>query len=292
MQTALSLSALTNNSSSVSSDSDRISDSRVTNGDSKRTPNMRLRFDQAHTIETRNPCVVEQAIQGNHLAIQSFLQRLLHRPSSAEFNSATLRNNYQSSERLIVKSLSDRSIVGHVQLEPQTIRFGRSEIPISRFRDLALLPEYRRRGYDDRLLASAEKEAKRSGAMLMVTQGEDYKLLRKNGWALLGSDPVSMVSPQRLLGQLPAPAQPESPFYASQMPTWSVRIGRLTDLDALSTLYETKYGKSYGNVLRSKEKWSWLISKRAHDRIYLFIENDQPLAYVVVRGASVMSLSI
>lgn len=288
MQTAVSSNALS--ASTAVSGSDRIPAKGVTCGVPARKPNMRIRIDRAHVPKTRDPCAVEPAIQGNHLAIQRFLQRTLHRPSIAEFNSSTLRPSYQSTERLIVKNRDDRSIEGHVQLEPQTIRFGRSEIPVARLRNLAVLPEHRQQGYDGTLLGFAEAEAKRNGAMLMLTQGEDSKLLKSNGWVSLGSDPVSIVSPQRLLGQLPPVAEPESPFYQSEMPTWQVRIGRLTDVESLRSIYERVQQESYGGVVRDAEKWSWMISKRAHDRIYLFIENDEPLAYVIVRGASLIEL--
>ena len=261
----------------------------------QRAPTMRLRFDQQNSLDvgkySREPEPnVVHAIQGNHLAIQTFLQRQLHRPSRAEFSSANLRPDYQPSERLIIKSPIDQTLIAHVQLEPQTIGFGHVEIPISRFRDLAVLPEFRHRGFGDRMLLEAEAEAKRSGAMLMVARGEDYKLLKKHGWSTLGSDPVSIASPQRFLGQLPAPKEPESPFYASRMPTSEVRIGRLTDVDDLFALHQQDQARAYGPVVRTKERWAWLMSKQSHDRIYLFIENDVTMAYIVVSGSSIVEL--
>lgn len=252
---------------------------------------IRLRFDGAHRARGRSTCQVEPAIYGNHLAIQNFLQRTLHRPTRVEFNSALARPDYDPSERLITKNPEDKTITGHIQIESQLIRFGRSEIPVARIRDFAMLPENRHQGFDELLLASAEAQAKRNGAMLLIARGEDYRFLRRNGWSMLGSDPTSVVSPQRLLGQLPAAAKPESPFYADKMPQTEVRIGRLTDVEVLSRIYDTAYDRNYGAMLRSPEKWSWLISKRAHNRIYVFSENGQPLAYVVVRGANVLELA-
>ena len=77
------------------------------------------------------------------------------------------------------------------------------------------------------LLLAAEQGARRSGAMIMMTRGSDEEALGRCGWVSLGDDPVSIVSPQRLLGQLPAPRKPESPFYANSMPRSNVQLGRL-----------------------------------------------------------------
>ncbi len=301
MQTALSVRAVSSTSTTVASSNrseenssaarkiDSQTSTLARSSGSQGNVNIRLRIDGPHQ-RLREPIAVEPAIHGNHLAIQGFLQRSLHRPSKAEFNSALMRPGYDPSERLIVKDPKDKTVAGHVQVQSQTIRFGRSEIPVGRLRDFAMLPEFRHRGVDRKLLAEAETLAKRNGAMMMVARQEDYRFLKSNGWSVFGSDPVSIVSPQRLLGQLPAPAEPESPFYADKMPQWEVRMGRLTDVEALSSLYESSFSQSYGSVVRSLEDWSWLISKRAHDRVYQFIEDGQPLAYVVVRGASVLEL--
>lgn len=159
-----------------------------------------------------------------------------------------------------------------------------------RMRDLAVLPEYRNGGYDSEMILAAEANAKSSGAMMIVARGENYKLLKQHGWTVLGSDPVSIVSPQRLLGQLPMPAVPESPFYASKMPDTNVRIGRLTDAESLSSIYTQHHGETTGTQVRSPQMWSWLLSKQSHDRIYIFTENGSDVAYVVLRGASVPEL--
>ena len=261
------------------------------------TPSIRLRIDRSHSCElppdglaSCNQPAVEPAITGNHWAIHAFLQRQLYRPSNAEFVSATQRPGYQPEERLIVKSPIDRSIIAHGQVEPQTIRFGTAEIPVARLRDLAIPPEFRRRGYADRMIRAAEALARKSGAMLMVARGEDYRLLRSHGWAVMGSDPVSIVSPRRLLGQLPAPPVPESPFYASRMPETRVSIGRLTDLESLQSIYERQHGATTGTRVRSRDMWSWLIGRHAHDRIYVYSENSEQMTYVVVRGASILEL--
>lgn len=251
---------------------------------------LRLRLHSEHDHLAEVPGVVEHAIQGNHLAIQKFLQRQLHRPSTAEFNASTLRPGYCAAERLIVKSAVDRSLVSHLHLEPQVIRFGRSEMPVARIRDFATLPEYRCRGICERMLSAAESEARRSGAMLMIAAREEHQLLKREGWASLGSDPVSIVSPQGLLGRLPARKQPESPFYATRLPKDEVRIGRLTDLSEMQDLFLQRHAESYGSVIRSAEQWSWLAAKHAHDRIFIFTENGEMFAYVVVRGSSVIEL--
>ncbi len=300
MQTALSATVVTSRSSSMAaSGSNRVS----TQSNKSRKPVQRGRSPTRHFLLERagvlkssslptDPitCEVEPAIAGNHLAIQSFLQRLLHRPSNAEFASAIQRPGYEPADRLIIRSPSDRSLIAHAQLESQVIRFGRSEIPVVRVKDLAVLPEFRQRGFDDRMIAAVEAEAKRRGAMMVVARGEDFNLLQRHGWSILGSDPVSIVSPQRLLGQLPEPRVPESPFYASQMPEVQVRLGRLTDVDDLKSVFEQRHGATTGTLVRSEESWSWIISKRAHDRIYIYSENGQTLAYAVVRGASILEL--
>ena len=233
---------------------------------------------------------VIHAIEGNHLAIHGLLQRVLQHPSPAEFTSASLRPGYRPAERLVIKRPTDRRLIAHVQLQPQMMRFGRVIIPSIRLRDLAVQPEYELRGFGDQILLAAEQDARRSSAMLMVGRGMDRALLQRQGWAMLGDDPVSVVSPQRLLGQLPAPRTPESPFYVDSLPQIKVRLGRLTDLGAMQGLYQQQAAQAYGPSIRDEDYWSWLITRRAHDRIYLFTEDDLAQAYVVVRGASVIEL--
>ena len=260
-----------------------------------RAPTIRLRVDRSHASGSSTNSLfespdIEPAITGNHWAIHSFLQHQLHQPSNAEFISASQRPDYQPSERLIIKSPVDRSVIAHLQLEPQSIRFGSTEIPVARLRDFAIPPEFRQRGYADRMICAAEAMARKNGAMLMVARGEDYRLLRSHGWSVMGSDPVSVVSPRRLMGQLPPPPVPESPFYASSMPETRVSIGRLTDLEGLKSMYESQHGATTGTRVRSREMWSWLIGRCAHNRIYVYSENNEPMSYVVVRGASILEL--
>ena len=254
-----------------------------------RSPALRLRFDPAHA-EPSTGYEITPAILGNHLAIQGFMHRTLHRPSPAEFASSTIRPDYVPSERLLIRRPTDRSLVGHVQVESQLMQFGNVRLPISRLRDLAMLPEYSHLGFDDRIVVHAERVAKDDGAMLIVSRGEDRQLLGKHGWSSLGNDPVSMVSPQRLLGQLPQPREPESPFYGNQLPTPEVRIARFTDVAILRGLYNKHLECSLGTIVRSEDHWSWLLTKGTHDRIYVCFEDGQPLTYVVVRGGSVLEL--
>lgn len=298
MQTALSATAVSDLSTRTSSDSQETSkpaaDTRAR--PSGASPNVRLRVNRKSSSakkaekKTESDNEVVPAIAGNHFAIHGFLQRLLHRPSLAEFTSATQRPEYAPSERLIVKNPKNRSIAGHVQLEPQTIRHGSTEIPVSRFRDLAVLPEFRLRGSADQLVVAAESEARRLGSMLIVARGEDSALLRAHGWSVLGSDPFSVASPQALLSHLPVPAEPESPYYASMMPVVQVRIGRLTDIAEMQQAYETRFSTTSGTRIRSAEMWTWLASKRSYDRIYIVTVNDQTQGYVVVRGGSILEL--
>lgn len=294
MQTALSASAVSDLSARAASDSQATSKPAAnTKGrPSRTTPRVRLRVNRTPIPgkEAKLDNDVVPAIAGNHFAIHGFLQRLLHRPSLAEFTSATQRPDYVPAERLIVKSPKNRSIAGHVQLEPQTIRHGFAEIPVTRFRDLAVLPEFQLRGSADDLVVAAETEARRVGSMLIVARGEDSKLLKAHGWSVLGSDPYSVAGPQALLSHLPAPAEPESPYYASMRPVVQVRIGRLTDIAEMQHAYEMRFAMTSGTRVRSADLWTWLASKRSYDRIYIVTVNDQTKGYVVVRGGSILEL--
>ena len=233
---------------------------------------------------------VIEAIEGNHLAIEGFLQRVLHQPWPAEFASAVQRPGYSPAERFVIKRPSDRRLVAHLQLRPYMMRFGLAQIPVVRLCDLAVQAEYEIRGCGDQMLLAAEQGARRSGAMVMMTRGSDEEALGRCGWVSLGDDPVSIVSPQRLLGQLPASREPASPFYANSLPRGQVRLGRLTDIDAMRRLYDAQTARAYGSQIRDEAYWSWLVSRRAHNQIYLFTENEETLAYVVLRGASVIEL--
>lgn len=236
------------------------------------------------------PWAITQAILGNHVAVQGFLQRTRHRPNLAEFNASTARPGYVPGERFLVRTPEDRGLVAHVQVEPQVMRFGRVDLPIARIRDLSVLPEYERQGLGHRLLTHAEQAAQAAGSMLAIAHGEPFRLLRRQGWTSIGSDPVSTVSPQRLMGQLPSPPEPESPFFGNQLPKAELQIARLTDAARLQALYEQSTSQAYGAAVRTEDYWSWLMKKGSHSRIYLYLEDDHPLAYVVMRGADVLEL--
>jgi len=233
---------------------------------------------------------VVHAIEGNHLAIQELLHRVLHQPTPVEFTSATLRPGYVPAERLVIKRPSDRRLVAHLQLQPQVMRFRQVMVPSVHLRDLAVLDEYEVRGFSDQMLLAADQDAQRSGAMIMTTRAADEDVFRRHNWVGLGYDPVSVVSPQRLLGQLPAAPEPESPFYSNSYPRCETRLGRLTDLAAFMGLYERQATRSYGPLTRDEDYWTWLITRRAHDRMYLYTEDEKPLAYIIVRGASLVEL--
>lgn len=253
------------------------------------TPAIRVRFDPGRRAR-KSDYHVKPAILGNHLAIQTFLQRQLHQPAKFEFTSLANRPGYDASQRLIIQHGLERELLAHVHVQPQVMRFGTTEMPIARLRHFAMFPEYRQQGYFDGLLIAAEAEAKRQGAMLCVCRGGDYNLLSKHGWVTIGNDPVSIVCPRRLLGQLPAPAVPESPFYAAQMPEYYVRIGRLTDLDAMRELYHEHVSSLHGTAVRDHAYWSWLMTRGSHHRVYIFFEDEEARAYVVVRNASILEL--
>ena len=120
---------------------------------------------------------VVEAIEGNHLAIEELLQRVLHHPLPSEFASANQRPGYSPAERLVIKRPSDRRLVAHLQLQPYTMRFGVARIPVVRLRDLAVQAEYEIRGFADQMLLAAEQSARRSGAMIMMTRGSDEEAL-------------------------------------------------------------------------------------------------------------------
>ena len=183
-----------------------------------------------------------------------------------------------------------REMLAHVHVQPSVQRFGDTSIPVAQLRHFAMYPEYRLQGYESLLLQEAERQAKQQGAMLCLSRGGNWESLVRSGWAKLGYDPVSIVSPRRLLGQLPTPSEPESPFYGNRMPGYFVRIGRLTDLEAMKSLYKNHMSSRHGTAERDDEYWSWLVTRGAHHRIFMFFEDDVPRAYIVVRHASVVEL--
>jgi predicted acetyltransferase len=74
------------------------------------------------------------------------------------------------------------------------------------------------------------------------------------------------------------------------MPKSEVVVGRLTDSAALQLLYSRAMNGTYGTTERNDAYWNWLLARGAHDRIYLYRENGQPLGYVVVRGATALEI--
>ena len=226
---------------------------------------------------------------GDHPAAHQLLSSVFHGPSSTEFHAQIEDPGYEPVDRLLIK-LGDR-VAAHVRTKRHTLQFGSQQVEAGGVFDLATLPEYRQQGMATALLVAAEKRFIRDGAVLGLLHTNLPDFFQRRGWVACGRHSYSVASPRRILSQLVAggyrndgaaaqvvPDQNEASAAAlldnGVRPPLTIRLWRRVELAALERLYDQNLAAGWGLVRRNEAYWSWLISRRAYDRIYVAIEGS------------------
>ena len=121
------------------------------------------------------------------------------RPAS-NFQSQLDEPTYEPSDRLLVKH-GDR-VAAHLRLIGRDMQFGAATLPISYVADLAILPEFRGRGYASALLDAAERRMRQEGALLGLLRTSEPDFYRRRGWVVCGRHSYSAAGCHHVLAHL------------------------------------------------------------------------------------------
>lgn len=238
---------------------------------------------------------------GDHPSIHAFLLSIFHGPTAAEFHAQLDEPGYQAANRLVVKN--GEQVVAHMRLAPQSIQMGSRSLTAVRFMDLGTAPEIRGCGVAKALIASGQRVARESGAMIGMVRTRFPVLFSHEGWSLCGCHSYSSAAPRAVLAELARAAEertPEAIWPPRAAEQITVRPLRRVELPAVVRLYDAASRKQTGWPVRSEEYWDWLLARGACDRIYVASSSadsanlatlpDSIVGYACVRQSRIVEL--
>lgn len=237
----------------------------------------------------------------DHYPVLNLLQSVFQAPSAGDFQTQLEEPFYEPNQRIVVRQ--GARVVSHVRLCPREMHFGSLVIPVTSLTELATAPAWRRQGLASAVLAEAERHMEQDGAIAGVVRTDAPEFFVRRGWTLGGAHTWSEASARDLLAQLPAARLASPPPTvagepAARVPQLSTRIWRHVERSALERLYAANVRQAYGPFVRSSDYWSWLVSRRAYDTIYVAVLgpdrrelDDRPIVgYAVVRGSRIVEI--
>lgn len=186
-------------------------------------------------------------------------------------------------------------VVGHLQFSLLPIAAGPQRVLAAICSHRTILPEHFSRALAAGLLAEAEAKAREAGAAVAILA--DASWAAGGSWRLLPAERRWTVSAARLLARIEALRRDAN----QARPSLLVRPWRMVELDALMRIHAARAGNRPGACVRDEERWSWLLTRQAHDRVYLALEgrdrgtfddiNRRVRAYLTLRGQQVVELA-
>ena len=163
----------------------------------------------------------------------------------------------------------DGNIVGALTLYPQQLYIGGNRLTCGGIGGVAVLPEYRRRGFSLLLLREAFRRMKETHTVLSMLYPVRHSFYAKAGYGLIGEVHVLTVAPSAF----PAFDDAEA-----------VRKYQNEDLPALAACYEQYAACNTCVICRTAETWQheleeWTMQTKA---VYCFHEADRITGYYVL----------
>jgi predicted acetyltransferase len=242
----------------------------------------------------REACEVSQACAGDHPAIQQMLSAVFHAPSRDEFSASLEDPLYEPCDRLIIKRGS--RLVGHAHVAQRVMRFQGESLPVSAVHRLAVLPEFRGRGFGKRLLDKIDESLTAEGSALGVLTTRSPHFFRSHGWAVCVRHSHAEVGARDLLAQLSARGfAPHDAFDAVAIRPW-----RHVELPSLVRLYGEQTARACGPYERTEAYWRWLVGRQAAENIFVALagpkrhdfdfHDDSIVGYVIQRDDRILEL--
>jgi GNAT superfamily N-acetyltransferase len=231
---------------------------------------------------------------GDHRLVHALLRAVQQSPSQEDFATWLDEPSYEPTDRLLVKR--GNQIVAHLQLLYRGAWFHGIQIPVGSVQDLAILPEYRRAGYERLLVSAAEQAMHNNQSVVSIVRTDRPDVFRSCGWTEAESQGYSQANVNDVLAHLTAQAA----VRRRRLRHLRIRLWRHVELDAVRTVYRTSAANLWGSWLRPEPYWRWLVARRAHSEVIVAIDGpdeinnlqSQPniVGYAVTHGSRVVEL--
>jgi predicted N-acetyltransferase YhbS len=236
---------------------------------------------------------IRRAAPSDHAAIACFLDEALGQPAAAALRASIQDPFYEPRDRLLLRR--GGRIIAHVHLTHRVMQFGRRQIPVAGLDGLAIAPSCRSQGLGAHLLAAAEQQMARSGALLGLLRTSVPHFFRRSGWAFCGPPDAWIAGTHAVLSRLL-----DRGLRPSRQPRLHIRPWRRWEERGLMRVYNQNLPGSYGPVERTRAYWRWLLERHAFDQLYVALDgpnlwdleeqNTQIVGYMAVRGGRILEL--
>jgi GNAT superfamily N-acetyltransferase len=233
------------------------------------------------------------ASQSDVAVVQKFLGESLTGLSADECRASFDEPGHHARQRLLL--MHENRIAGHARILHRMMRFGPLCIPAACFSELVVRPDLRSQGHGQRLLAAAEEQALRDGALVGFLRTLIPHFFRKHGWALCGQPKWWRAGTLDVLSKLTSPEH-----RARAHPRFNIRPWRRVELASLVRLYEESTRSAYGPFDRDEAHWHWLTQRRGYDQLHVVLDgpdrlefeeaNSPIIGYAAISGESVVEL--
>ncbi|MEZ6109796.1 MAG: GNAT family N-acetyltransferase [Pirellulaceae bacterium] len=247
---------------------------------------------------------VHRGTTGDHAELPDFFTSAGNVCNWPEFQAQLEEPKYEPCDRLIVRH--GPALVGHVRLSHHEMQYGPLRLPVAEISDLVVLPEYESCGVADVLLQAAESQLRHESPTLAIARTTRPALFESHGWNMRGQFVYSVARLRSLLATLGVnePRGWSASLSVLDEPPvaepFRIRLFRQVELDALARIYAVNAGEQFGWYPRDMHRWTWLISRRAFDRIYVATTKAATetleeasaaiVAYIVMRDNRIVEL--
>ena len=262
------------------------------------------RYERTPVRELPYGAKIITANAGDHPLVIQLLTQARQEQVIEDFQSRLDEPGYQPGNRLLVSR--DKALLAHVHVASHIAWFDGQRMPVVKFEDFAILPEYRAAAYGRDLLAAGEQIATAEGAVLGLVYADHPDWFEAQGWSPLRGQGHTRASARAVLAHLDAQERARR----RRRSTIDVRTWRHFELDLVRSVYDAAASESWGPLFRSEECWQWLIGRKAQDQVLLAVDQtkDEPAkapasdsglllgvpsaaaGYAVVRGSCIIEM--
>ncbi len=233
---------------------------------------------------------------GDHRLVHALLRAANQKPTYEHFLAGLDEPTYEPSDRLLIKL--DNQLIAHVLVLRRNAWFDHHSLPIGWLHDMAILPEYQARGYEQFLVSAAERAARDHQALAAFVCTDQPALFQAAGWSEIGDQRFTQASVHDILGALHSPRLVK-PLRRQRVP--QIRLWRQVELDGLRHFYRQTAASAWGALDRSEAYWRWLVGRKDHDQLIVAIHGrdnweelltpSRIVGYAMTRGSQVVELA-
>ncbi len=215
--------------------------------------------------------VIKPANLGDHGLIHSLLRTVLQTPSADQFASWLDEPSYVPSDRIL--GLFAGQIVSHLHLLDRQAWFEGEKVHISGLQHLAVLAEFCKAGFGQKMLRAAEKTMRSNRAILGMIRTDQVAFFQKNGWSTVQHQGYTEASSRDILSHL----ETQQALSRQQKPkrnTIQIRRWHPFGIHSLSAVYRrSQQASGWGVWYRNDTYWQWLLGRNQQDHILVAVRN-------------------